>query len=44
MDKKGILNLILLNAVRVEHDADWNWKNVNSPFAQLYMMVERGSA
>jgi AraC-like DNA-binding protein len=43
MDKKESLNLILLNVARVEHDADWNWKNVNSPFARLYM-VESGSA
>ncbi|GHT38246.1 transcriptional regulator [Bacteroidia bacterium] len=43
MDKKEILNLILLNVARVERDANWNWKNVNSPFARLYM-VESGSA
>jgi AraC-like DNA-binding protein len=43
MSQKENLNLILLNAARVEHNADWNWKNVNSPFARLYM-VESGSA
>jgi AraC-like DNA-binding protein len=36
-------NLTLLNAARVIHNADWNWKNLNSPFARLYM-VESGSA
>jgi AraC-like DNA-binding protein len=41
--KKENLNLILLNAARKEHNADWNWKSVNSPFARLYM-VESGSA
>ncbi|MDR0833898.1 MAG: AraC family transcriptional regulator [Candidatus Symbiothrix sp.] len=36
-------NLILLNAARIIHNADWNWKNLNSPFARLYM-VESGYA
>jgi AraC-like DNA-binding protein len=36
-------NLILLNAARIIHNADWNWKNLNSPFARLYM-VENGYA
>jgi AraC-like DNA-binding protein len=36
-------NLILLNASRITHHADWNWKDINSPFARLYM-VEEGSA
>ena len=43
MNKKEALNLILLNVARTEHDADWNWKGVNSPFARMYM-VENGSA
>jgi mannose-6-phosphate isomerase-like protein (cupin superfamily) len=43
MRKKEVLNLILLNVARKEHNADWNWKGVNSPFARLYM-VESGSA
>jgi len=43
MDKKESLNLILLNVARVVHEADWNWKGVNSPFARIYM-VESGSA
>jgi AraC-like DNA-binding protein len=36
-------DLVLLNAARKVHDADWNWKNVNSPFARLYL-VESGTA
>ncbi|MDR2627297.1 MAG: AraC family transcriptional regulator [Dysgonamonadaceae bacterium] len=43
MKKKENIDLILLNIARKEHDADWNWKNVNSPFARLYM-VEQGTA
>ncbi len=43
MSKKENLNLILLNAARKVHYADWNWKGVNSPFARIYM-VESGSA
>jgi AraC-like DNA-binding protein len=43
MNKKERLNLILLNAARKDHPADWNWKGVNSPFARIYM-VESGSA
>jgi AraC-like DNA-binding protein len=41
--KKENLNLILLNAAKKIHYADWNWKEVNSPFTRLYM-VENGSA
>jgi AraC-like DNA-binding protein len=41
--KKENLNLILLNAAKKVHNADWNWKGVNSPFTRLYM-VEDGSA
>ena len=43
MDKKENINLILLNIARIVHDADWNWKDVNSPFARIYM-VESGPA
>jgi AraC-like DNA-binding protein/mannose-6-phosphate isomerase-like protein (cupin superfamily) len=43
MNQKENLNLILLNAARKVHYADWNWKGVHSPFARLYM-VEAGSA
>ena len=41
--KEHLLNLILLNVARVVHEADWNWKGVNSPFARIYML-ESGSA
>lgn len=37
------INFELLNAARKTHNADWNWENVNSPFARLYM-VESGTA
>ena len=37
------IDLLLLNIARKEHYADWNWKNVNSPFCRIYM-VESGSA
>ena len=43
MSKKENLNLILLNVACKLHDADWNWKGVNSPFARIYM-VKSGSA
>ncbi|MDR2038231.1 MAG: AraC family transcriptional regulator [Bacteroidales bacterium] len=43
MNKKENLNLILLNIGRAVHNADWNWKGVNSPFARIYF-VESGSA
>ena len=43
MSTKENLNLILLNVAHKEHDADWNWKGVNSPFARIYM-VESGAA
>jgi AraC-like DNA-binding protein len=43
MKENETIDLILLNIARKEHNADWNWKNVNSPFARLYM-VESGSA
>jgi AraC-like DNA-binding protein len=43
MNGKENMNLILLNAARKEHRADWNWKGVNSPFARIYM-VESGEA
>lgn len=41
--EKSEFDLLLLNAARVVHKADWNWKNVNSPFARIYM-VESGEA
>jgi AraC-like DNA-binding protein len=41
--KKEDFNLTLLNAALITHNADWNWKDVNSPFARIYM-IESGSA
>lgn len=43
MIEKKEFNLFLLNAARTLHKADWNWENVNSPFARIYM-VESGMA
>jgi AraC-like DNA-binding protein len=43
MKENEDIDLLLLNVARKEHHADWNWKNVNSPFTRLYM-VENGSA
>lgn len=37
------LHLFTLNIGLAHHDGDWNWKNVRSPFARLYYIVE-GSA
>lgn len=34
---------LVLNAGLAVHNADWNWKNVNSPFTRLYYVTE-GSA
>ena len=33
----------VLNIGLAQHNADWNWKNVSSPFARLYYVTE-GSA
>lgn len=43
MDKNENINLILLNIAHKVHYGDWNWKEVNSPFARIYM-VESGTA
>jgi AraC-like DNA-binding protein len=43
MRERESIDLLLLNIARKEHAADWNWKNVNSPFTRLYM-VESGEA
>lgn len=34
------LHLLPLNVGLAIHDADWNWKNVNSPFMRLYYVTE----
>ena len=33
------LQLYTLSVGLAEHNADWNWKNVRSPFARLYYVV-----
>lgn len=37
------LHPLVLNVGKAIHDADWNWKNVSSPFTRLYY-VEAGTA
>lgn len=34
------LHLFTLNVGYAYHNADWNWKNVRSPFARLYYVTE----
>lgn len=34
------LHPLVLNAGLAIHNADWNWKNVNSPFIRLYYVTE----
>lgn len=34
------LHLLILNVGLAIHNADWNWKNVNSPFTRLYYVTE----
>jgi AraC-like DNA-binding protein len=34
------LHLLILNVGLAFHNADWNWKNVNSPFTRLYYVTE----
>ena len=36
-------NFILLNVGYACHNADWNWKNINSPFARIHY-VKSGAA
>lgn len=37
------LHLLILNVGLAIHNADWNWKNISSPFTRLYYITE-GSA
>ena len=32
-------NFILLNAGYAYHNADWNWKNIKSPFARIHFVI-----
>lgn len=34
------LRFILLNVGYAVHDADWNWADVSSPFARIYLVTE----
>lgn len=34
------LHLLVLNVGFAQHNGDWNWKNVRSPFARLYYVTE----
>lgn len=34
------LYIYILNVGFARHDGDWNWKNVRSPFARLYLVTE----
>lgn len=43
MNKIYSMQLILLNIGYAIHNADWNYKNVRSPFARIYL-VKEGSA
>ena len=37
------INLQMLNVGFAQHDSDWNWQHVCSPFIRIYMVTE-GSA
>jgi AraC-like DNA-binding protein len=34
------MNLVLLNVGRAQHNADWNWQDVSSPFIRIYYVME----
>lgn len=34
------MNLMLLNVGRAQHNADWNFQNVSSPFIRIFYIVE----
>ena len=38
MTNNSSIHFTLLNAGLAEHSGDWNWENVSSPFARLYMV------
>lgn len=37
------LNLLMLNVGYAEHDSDWNWKEVSSPFIRIFY-IKKGEA
>ncbi len=34
------MNLMLLNVGLAQHNADWNWQNVSSPFMRIYYVTQ----
>jgi len=34
------MNLMLLNVGRAQHNADWNWQDVSSPFFRIFYVTE----
>lgn len=42
-NKEKNINFILLNIGQASHNADWNWKNINSPFARIHY-IQSGTA
>jgi AraC-like DNA-binding protein len=34
------MNLMLLNVGRAQHNADWNWQDVSSPFIRVFYVTE----
>lgn len=34
------MNLMLLNVGRADHNADWNWQNVSSPFIRIFFVLQ----
>jgi AraC-like DNA-binding protein len=36
----NLLNLILLNLGHAEHNADWNYADISSPFARIYYVTQ----
>ncbi len=37
------MNLMLLNVGRAIHNADWNWRDVSSPFIRIFYVVDGGA-
>lgn len=38
------LKFLTLNVGHAVHDADWNWTDVSSPFARIYLVTDGGAA
>lgn len=39
-----INNMLMLNVGYAKHDADWNFKDINSPFTRIYYVTEGGAS